>query len=93
MSFDARRTGRTAQDHVQEIERDFDSDPEDFVYYVTYSETYHTDPDCTYLEGSESVHCARTKHGLSEIYGTGGRDARQLEECSLCASEKTEETD
>lgn len=80
--FDARRTGWSIDDHLEDIENDGYSEVSEFIFYITYSGVYHTNPDCPYLKGSKSIHRASSHIHLPEIWCTGPQD--QLDECSWC---------
>ena len=87
MTFDARRTGWTVEKCVEECIERFDDDPYRQVYYTTYSDVFHTDPDCPYLEGSESLHYAGHKYNFNAPNCTGAsRVPSDLQKCSWCAS-------
>jgi hypothetical protein len=80
-------TGKTAQDHAENVRED-GGDPTEVVYYTTYSDRYHTHPECPHLEGSDRVWCAGSLYLLStmpEPYCTGPKDTLfEVECCSWC---------
>lgn len=84
-SFDPRVTGFTIEDLVEEAHEDGD-DPYNLVYYTTYSDIYHTNPECPHIAESERLHYATF---ISNIDGWplvmgGDRFADELDECSWC---------
>jgi len=85
-TFDARRTGWTIEDCLSELEEFERDDPYRQVYYATYSDKYHTDPDCPYIQDSESLHYAASVHDFAAPWCLGHRTPMDLEECSWCAS-------
>lgn len=84
-TFDARKTGRTIEQSLAEL-AEYDDDPYRHVYYSTYSDYYHTDPDCPHIKDSESLHLGRSIHDFAAPWCLGHRTPRDLEECSWCAS-------
>lgn len=89
-SFDARKTGWTIEDCVQDVEKMGD-DPYRQYYYVTYADTYHTDPDCPHIQHSESLHVTGRLSTLNGPLVAGenriaSHHDDDLEECSWCAA-------
>lgn len=86
MTLDSRRTGWTVEKCVTECVDRYGDDPYRQAYYTTYSDIYHTDPDCRYLDGSESLHYGGSKYDFNVPNCTGdSRTPWDLEECSWCA--------
>lgn len=88
--IDGSRTGWTIEDCVGEIES-WGDDPEKHFYYVSYSDIYHTSPDCPHIQNSERLHVAER---LTQLNGPliaganrvvspidGGED---IDQCSWC---------
>lgn len=86
-SFDPRRTGWGIEDIIEECER-HDWNPYNQVFYTTYSDIYHTNPDCPHIQNSERLHYASSIGSLDGIpLAMGGhRFANELDECSWCVS-------
>lgn len=85
-AFDARRTGWTVEDIVEEC-HEHGYDPYNQHYYTTYSDVYHTNPECPHIADSERLHYATDVTSLDGYpWATGCfRDAREFDECSWCA--------
>ncbi len=85
-SFNARKTGWTIEDCLSRL-AEYDRDPYRHVYYTTYSDIYHTDPDCPHIQNSESLHIGKGVLDLDKgPYSNGYQDPIHLEECSWCAT-------
>lgn len=85
-AFDARKTGWTIEDCLSRL-AEYDNDPYRYVYYTTYSDKYHTDPDCPHIQESESLHVGNSVLDLDKgPYSNGHQDPIHFEECSWCAS-------
>lgn len=89
-TFDARRTGWTIEDCVDEV-RDMGDDPEAQYYYTTYSDVFHTSPQCPHISDSESLHVAGMrsslngplKAGANRVVGSSDEYC-DLQECNWC---------
>jgi len=84
-AFDARKTGWTIGKCLNKL-AEYDDDPYRHVYYSTYSDHYHTDPDCPHIQDSESLHLGNSVHDFAAPWCLGSRVPRDLDECSWCAS-------
>ena len=84
-TFDARRTGWTVEKCLSEL-AEYDDDPYRHVYYATYADNYHTDPDCPHIQDSENLHLGNSVHDFAAPWCLGNRVPRDLDECSWCAS-------
>lgn len=85
----AYKTGRTIDDHLSEIEGGSHPDPDDWIWYVTYSDVYHTSHECPHLAQSDSVFRAGGLHSLSMAREPGLKGPRDpltdMDECGWCA--------
>ena len=88
--FDARRTGWTIEDCVEDV-REMGDDPEGQFYYTTYSDVFHTTPRCPHISDSESLHVAGIRSllngplraGANRVVGPSDEYC-DLRECSWC---------
>jgi len=83
--MDPRKTGWDVEDLKEEC-RDMGEDPYKQVYYATYSDIYHDDPDCPHIQDSENLHVASNVHRLDGPYKAGANRVApdDLELCSWC---------
>jgi len=89
-TFDARRTGWTVEDCVEQV-RDMGDDPEAQYYYTTYSDVFHTSPQCPHISDSESLHITGRRlnlngplmAGVNRVAGPSDEYC-DLRECSWC---------
>lgn len=88
--FDLRRTGWTVEDCVELVE-DLGDDPEAQYYYTTYSDVFHTTPECPHIQDSEHLHVSGLRSDLNGPLVAGANrvvgptdEYCDLEECSWC---------
>jgi len=88
--WDLTKTGWGIDDLVEEVEK-LDDDPQEQYYYATYSDVFHTSPDCPHIQESENLHVAGLRSNLNGPYMAGANrvagpsdDHCDLRECSWC---------
>lgn len=82
--LDARRTGWSIDDILNELEK-WGDDPENQYYYTTYSDVIHTSPECPHIQDSERLHYAGMPSSLNGPYSAGAhRFTSEMDECSWC---------
>lgn len=90
LQIDGRRTGRSIDDLVAEVEA-VDEHPENQYYYTTYSDVFHTTPRCPHLKDSNRLHVAGKRSDLNGVLVAGANRVAgptdefcDLRECGWC---------
>lgn len=90
LSFDPYQTGWTIDDCVEKVE-ELGDDPEAQYYYTTYSDVFHTSPECPHIQESANLHVTGRRSRLNGPLIAGANRVAgptdehcDLRECGWC---------